>query len=80
MSRYGINLWDDVVRLEKEILDLESPQVMKKRLEKAYAQFGDRLRATGPDCGLGSWPSQELAGKILANCAAAVRSFSLGEP
>lgn len=79
-EQYGINLWDDVARLEKEILDLESPQVMKKRLEKAYAQFGDRLRATGPDCGLGSWPSQELAGKILANCAAAVKSFSLSEP
>lgn len=79
-EQYGINLWDDVARLEKEILDLESPQVMKKRLEKAYAQFGDRLRATGPDCGLGSWPSQELAGKILANCAAAVKSFSLNEP
>jgi 5-methyltetrahydropteroyltriglutamate--homocysteine methyltransferase len=79
-ERYGVNLWDDVARLEKEILDLESPQVMKKRLEKAYAQFGDRLRATGPDCGLGSWPSQVLAGKILANCAAAVESFSLNEP
>ena len=79
-EQYGTNLWDDPARLEKEILGLESPPVMKKRLEKAYAQFGDRLRATGPDCGLGSWPSQELAGKILANCAAAVRSFSLDKP
>ena len=71
----GINLWEDMPRLEREILDLESPQVMRKRLDRAYAQFGDRLRATGPDCGLGSWPSQDLAGRMLANCAEAVRSF-----
>ena len=57
---------------------MESPQVMKKRLQGAYAKFGERLRAVGPDCGLGSWPSQDLAVKILANCAAAVQSFRLG--
>ena len=70
-----INLWDDMDRLGREILELESPQVMRKRLDRAYAQFGDRLRATGPDCGLGSWPSQDLADRLLANCAAAVKSF-----
>jgi len=74
-EQLGINLWEDMARLEREILELESPQVMRKRLDRAYAQFGDRLRATGPDCGLGSWPSQDLAGRMLANCAAAVRSF-----
>lgn len=74
-EQLGINLWQDMPRLEREILERESPQVMRKRLERAHAQFGDRLRATGPDCGLGSWPSQELASKLLANCAAAVRSF-----
>jgi len=74
-EQLGINLWQDMARLEREILELESPQVMRKRLDKVYAKFGDRLRATGPDCGLGSWPSQDLAGRILTNCAAAVRSF-----
>lgn len=74
-EKLGVNLWDDLPRLEKEILDMESPEILKKRLEKAYAKFGDRLRATGPDCGLGSWPSQELAGRLLSNCAAAVDSF-----
>jgi 5-methyltetrahydropteroyltriglutamate--homocysteine methyltransferase len=74
-EQLGINLWDDMARLEREILELESPHVMRKRLDRAYAKFGDRLRATGPDCGLGSWPSQELAGRMLANCAAAVKSF-----
>jgi len=74
-EQLGINLWQDMPRLEREILELESPQVMRKRLDKVYAKFGDRLKATGPDCGLGSWPSQDLASRILTNCAAAVRSF-----
>ena len=74
-EKLGVNLWDDLPRLEKEILEMESPGILKKRLKKAHAQFGDRLRATGPDCGLGSWPSQELAGRLLSNCAAAVDSF-----
>jgi 5-methyltetrahydropteroyltriglutamate--homocysteine methyltransferase len=71
----GTNLWDDIPRLEREIFKAESPEIMRKRLDRAYLQFGDRLKATGPDCGLGSWPSQDMAGRLLANCAAAVRSF-----
>jgi len=71
----GINLWDDMAMLEKEILDLESPKIIKKRLDAAFSQFGERLRAVGPDCGLGSWPSQDLAGRILANCATALGAF-----
>ena len=74
-ERLGINLWQDMPRLEQEILEMESPAVMKKRLEKAYGRFGERLRATGPDCGLGSWPSQDLAARLLENCASAVREF-----
>lgn len=69
-DRYKVNLWEDLPRLEREITSLESPLIMKSRLDQAYAQFGDRLIATGPDCGLGPWPSQELAGSILGNCAA----------
>ncbi len=71
----GVNRWDDMARLEKEILDLESPQIMKRRLDSAFSQFGERLRAIGPDCGLGSWPSQGLASRILANCATALKDF-----
>jgi len=74
-DQMGVNLWENMARLEQEILLLESPTVMKKRLEAAYAQFGARLRATGPDCGLGSWPSQDLADRLLANCSLAVRDF-----
>jgi 5-methyltetrahydropteroyltriglutamate--homocysteine methyltransferase len=76
-EQYGINLWDDMRRLESEILKMESPKVMLKRLQGAHSIFGDRIRAVGPDCGLGSWPSQDLADRILANCAATVKSFRL---
>ena len=74
-ERLGINLWQDMPRLEQEIMEMESPAVMKKRLVKAYGRFGEKLRATGPDCGLGSWPSQDLAARLLENCASAVREF-----
>jgi len=55
-ERLGINLWQDMPRLEQEILEMESPAVMKKRLEKAYGRFGERLRATGPNRPPGSMP------------------------
>jgi 5-methyltetrahydropteroyltriglutamate--homocysteine methyltransferase len=74
-EQLGINLWDDPSRLEGEIRGMESPQVIEKRLETAYSLFGERLRAVGPDCGLGSWPSQSMAYKLLSNCAAAIKSF-----
>ena len=79
-DRYKVNLWEDLPRLEREITSLESPLIMKSRLDQAYAQFGDRLIATGPDCGLGPWPSQELAGSILGNCAAAIAFFRSEHP
>mgnify|MGYP003584023729 FL=1 len=74
-DRLGTNLWQDMPRLRQEIMEMESPAVMKVRLEKAYGRFGERLRATGPDCGLGSWPGQDLAAKLLENCASALRNF-----
>lgn len=73
-DRLGINLWDDPARLEREIFAMESVEVIKGRLEAARKSFGDRLRAVGPDCGLGSWPSQSMASLLLTNCAAAVTS------
>ncbi len=74
-DRLGINLWEDPERFESEIMAMESAEIIEMRLEKAHKSFGDRLRAVGPDCGLGSWPSQSMASKLLSNCAAAVTSF-----
>ncbi len=74
-EKLGTNLWQDMPRLEREIVEMESTDVMKRRLDRAYDRFGERLRATGPDCGLGSWPSQKMAAGLLSRCSAAVRSF-----
>lgn len=54
---------------------LETPQVIKKRLEDAYSIFGDRIRYVGPDCGLGLWPTADSARKLLENTVRAVAEF-----
>jgi 5-methyltetrahydropteroyltriglutamate--homocysteine methyltransferase len=74
-DRLGTNLWQNPTRLEREILAMECTEVMEKRLKMAYKSFGSRLKAVGPDCGLGSWPSQSMAGKLLSNCSKAITSF-----
>jgi 5-methyltetrahydropteroyltriglutamate--homocysteine methyltransferase len=74
-DRLGINIWDDPAKLHREVLAMESKEVILKRLEFAYKSFGDRLRAVGPDCGLGSWPNQSMASELLSNCGKAVRSM-----
>jgi 5-methyltetrahydropteroyltriglutamate--homocysteine methyltransferase len=74
-DKMGINLWTDPELLEREILGMESAEVMEQRLIQAYRLFGDRIRCAGPDCGLGSWPSQEMARKLLVNCGKAIASF-----
>jgi 5-methyltetrahydropteroyltriglutamate--homocysteine methyltransferase len=41
----------------------------------AYGIFGDTIRYAGPDCGLGSWPSQKLAQELLSNTAKGIEIF-----
>jgi 5-methyltetrahydropteroyltriglutamate--homocysteine methyltransferase len=72
---YGTNAWKDPGLLAKLVTDLETPEVIGARLRDVYDRFGDRLLYVGPDCGLGSWPTQELAGQLLANVAAALDGF-----
>jgi 5-methyltetrahydropteroyltriglutamate--homocysteine methyltransferase len=74
-ERCGTNLWEDMVRLEEEIMRMESEEVIEKRLSNAYDLFGERIKAAGPDCGLGSWPSQFMAMRLLSNCAKAFETF-----
>jgi 5-methyltetrahydropteroyltriglutamate--homocysteine methyltransferase len=71
----GRNLWEDPAALEREVLKAESVEVIQKRLSKAYSIMGDRIRCAGPDCGLGSWPSQGMARDLLSNCARAISGF-----
>lgn len=74
-EKYGTNVWKDRAKLEEIITGMETPGIIKTRLEKAHALFGERIRYAGPDCGLGSWPSQELAFKLLQNTGMGIKEF-----
>jgi 5-methyltetrahydropteroyltriglutamate--homocysteine methyltransferase len=53
---------------------VESEAAIRERFAGAKEKFGERLAFAGPDCGLGSWPSQEAALLLLKTTAAAVKS------
>lgn len=52
---------------------VEDEKTIKKRYKTAKEKFGDRMTFTGPDCGLGSWPSQEAAQLLLKRTVEAVK-------
>lgn len=55
----------------EEIVDSE--EAISKRFVLAKEKFGDRMTFTGPDCGLGGWPSQETAQLLLTRTVKAVK-------
>lgn len=52
---------------------VESEETIRKRYVLAKERFGERMTFTGPDCGLGSWPSQEAAQLLLKRTVDAVK-------
>jgi len=52
---------------------VEDEEVIRKRYVSAKEKFGERMTFTGPDCGLGSWPSQEAAQLLLKRTVDAVK-------
>jgi 5-methyltetrahydropteroyltriglutamate--homocysteine methyltransferase len=72
---HGINAWQDMEQMKKAINELESVDVIFKRIEKAYEIFEDRIAYIGPDCGLFSFPSQEMAIALLNNISKAIKKF-----
>ncbi len=74
-EKYGTNVWKEPSRLKEITTQMETPDIINKRLEKAHGMFGDRIKYAGPDCGLGSWPSQELAFKLLQNAGLGIKEF-----
>lgn len=52
---------------------VESEETMQKRFAIAKEKFGERMTFTGPDCGLGGWPSQEAALLLLKRTVNAVK-------
>jgi 5-methyltetrahydropteroyltriglutamate--homocysteine methyltransferase len=55
---------------------VEDEEIIRKRFEKAREKFGERMSFTGPDCGLGGWPTQEAAQLLLERTVRAVKSAS----
>ncbi len=74
-EKYGINVWKDQAKLEEILTVMETPEVIEKRLKKAHVLFGDRIKYAGPDCGLGSWPTQEMAFRLLKNTGIGIKGF-----
>jgi 5-methyltetrahydropteroyltriglutamate--homocysteine methyltransferase len=52
---------------------VESQDAIRKRYLAAKEKYGERMTFTGPDCGLGSWPSQETAALLLERTVKAVK-------
>mgnify|MGYP002396235493 CR=1 FL=1 len=73
------NAFKDKGVLETIVMEYNSPEKVTKRLEKAYTLFGERITYAGPDCGLGPFPSQELAFMVLKNTSAGISAFRSGE-
>jgi len=53
---------------------IESKENIQRRFLAAKAKYGERMPFTGPDCGLGGWPSQETAQLLLKRTVNAVKS------
>ncbi|AKB76384.1 5-methyltetrahydropteroyltriglutamate-- homocysteine methyltransferase [Methanosarcina lacustris Z-7289] len=73
---YGVNAWKEKEYMQKIVTDMETPEVIKKRLEKASSVLGDRIKYASPDCGLAYWPDQELAFRLLENTAKGINAFN----
>jgi len=56
---------------------VESQETIQKRFLTAKEKYGDIMIFTGPDCGLGGWPTQEAAQLLLKRTVNAVKSVKL---
>ena len=74
-EKYSVDLWKtrDFSGLTGK---MENVRNITKRLTKAYDLFGDRIKYAGPDCGLGTWPSEDVAYALLKNAADAVAEYN----
>ena len=53
---------------------VESEETIRKRFETAKEKYGHKMTFTGPDCGLGGWPTQEAAQLLLKRTVNIVNS------
>ncbi len=53
---------------------VDSVDVIRNRYRFAKEKYGERMTFTGPDCGLGGWPTQNVAALLLKRTIEAVRT------
>jgi 5-methyltetrahydropteroyltriglutamate--homocysteine methyltransferase len=53
---------------------VEKQETVTKRYRFAKEKYGERMTFTGPDCGMGSWPSQDAAALVLKRSVEAVKT------
>jgi len=78
VSRTDINsimaeLYDKGITKPDVYQMVESVETIQRRFEAASGKYGDRMTFTGPDCGLGGWPTQEAAQLLLKRTVDAVK-------
>jgi len=53
---------------------VEDEATIRRRFKDAKEKYGERMTFTGPDCGLGGWPTQDAAQLLLKRTVNAVKS------
>lgn len=71
-AMHGVNAWGNEELISLAIQEVEPVEKIAERIKKAKDCFGELLAYVGPDCGLFSFPSQELAVQLLENVRKAV--------
>jgi 5-methyltetrahydropteroyltriglutamate--homocysteine methyltransferase len=74
-DKYNTNVWKETRYFSEIITEMETPEIISKRLSKAYSMFGESIKYAGPDCGLGAWPSQKIAAQLLSNVTKGLADF-----
>lgn len=74
-EQHDTNVFKEPDGLTKVVDLYNSPEEVKARLKKAHSVFGDIIKYVGPDCGLGTFPSQEVAFLLLKNTAKGLKLF-----
>ncbi len=70
----NVNAWENDELISLAIDEIEAVDKIAERIERAKEKFGDLIAYVGPDCGLFSFPTQELALQLLRNLGRAVES------
>jgi len=73
-AMHSTNAWGKEEMISLAIEEIEPAERIAERIRRAKDKFGELVAYVGPDCGLFSFPSQELALQLLENLRRAVEN------